>query len=167
MKHKKIIRALTLVLALTLVCCVPAFAAGDVASAVESTWKDAAAQIKTVVDNVVFPALDMILAIAFFTKLAMAYFDYRKHGQFEWTGPVILFALFWRRANRWGALAGMISGGAMVFIWKFGVAKLGGVFAIYELLPAFIISAVVIVIVSLLTPAPEAEIVEEFESIGK
>ena len=84
MKHKKIIRALTLVLALTLVCCVPAFAAGDVASAVESTWKDAAAQIKTVVDNVVFPALDMILAIAFF--------NYRKHGQFEWTGPVILFA---------------------------------------------------------------------------
>ena len=56
MKHKKIIRALTLVLALTLVCCVPAFAAGDVASAVESTWKDAAAQIKTVVDNVVFRA---------------------------------------------------------------------------------------------------------------
>ena len=67
-------------------------AAGDVASAVESTWQDAAAQIKTVMDNVVFPALDMILAIAFFTKLGMAYFDYRKHGQFEWTGPVILFA---------------------------------------------------------------------------
>ena len=65
---------------------------GDVASVVESTWKDAADQIKTVVDNVVFPALDMVLAIAFFTKLAMAYFDYRKHGQFEWTGPVILFA---------------------------------------------------------------------------
>ncbi len=90
-KHKKLFFVLTAVL---LVCLLSttAFAAGDVASAVESTWKDAAAQIKTVVDNVVFPALDMILAIAFFTKLAMAYFDYRKHGQFEWTGPVILFA---------------------------------------------------------------------------
>ena len=92
MKHSKIIRVFALALMLTLICCVPAFAAGDVASAVESTWQDAAAQIKTVVDNVVFPALDMILAIAFFTKLGMAYFDYRKHGQFEWTGPVILFA---------------------------------------------------------------------------
>ena len=82
-------------------------------------------------------------------------------------GPVMILSLFWKRCNKWGALAGMVSGGAMVFIWKFGVAKLGGVFAIYELLPAFVISAVVIVVVSLLTPAPEAEIVEEFESIGK
>ena len=58
----------------------------------EQCRKSAAAQIKTVVDTVVFPALDMLLAIAFFGKLGMAYFDYRKHGQFEWTGPVILFA---------------------------------------------------------------------------
>lgn len=92
MIHKKIMHAVILVLTMTLICCVPAFAAGDVASAVESTWNDAAAQIKTVVENVVFPALDMILAIAFFVKLGSAYFDYRKHGQFEWTGPVILFA---------------------------------------------------------------------------
>ncbi len=93
MKRKKLITAI-LALALALACCVPALAssASGVASAVESTWKDAAAQIKTVVDKVVFPALDMVLAIAFFTKLAVAYFDYRKHGQFEWTGPVILFA---------------------------------------------------------------------------
>ena len=92
MKHSKIIRVSALALMLTLICCVPAFAAGDVASAVESTWQDAAAQIKTVVDNVVFPALDMILAIAFFVKLGSAYFDYRQRGQFEWTGPAILFA---------------------------------------------------------------------------
>lgn len=92
MKHKKMICAALLALALPLACHVPALAAGDVASVVESTWNDAAAQIKTVVDNVVFPALDMILAIAFFVKLGSAYFDYRKHGQFEWTGPVILFA---------------------------------------------------------------------------
>ena len=60
---------------------------GDVASVVESTWKDAAAQIKTVVDT-----LDMILAIAFFGKLAFAYFDYKSRGHVEWAGPVILFA---------------------------------------------------------------------------
>ena len=93
MKHKRIIPALTLALALSLLCCVPALAAsnGDVAGAVEQTWTDAASQIKDVVDTVVFPALSMVLAIAFFAKLALAYFDYRKHGQFEWTGPVILF----------------------------------------------------------------------------
>lgn len=93
MKHKKIVRTLLLALTLSLLCCAPAFAAsGDVAGAVEQTWTAAAGQIKTVVDNVVFPALDMVLAIAFFCKLGMAYFDYRKHGQFEWAGPVILFA---------------------------------------------------------------------------
>ncbi len=92
MRSKKMIRVLIIALAAAALCCAPALAAGNVSTAVESTWKDAAAQIKTVVDNVVFPALDMVLAIAFFTKLAVAYFDYRKHGQFEWTGPVILFA---------------------------------------------------------------------------
>ncbi len=82
--------ALSLCTALT----VPAFATGNgnVAGVVEETWKAAAAQIKTVVNNVLFPALDMILTVAFFGKVAMSYFDYKKHGQFEWTGPVILFA---------------------------------------------------------------------------
>ena len=92
MKHKRIFHMVLVILALSLVLCVPAFAAGgDVAGAVEQTWTDASSQIKTVVDTVVFPALSMVLAIAFFAKLAMAYFDYRKHGQFEWAGPVILF----------------------------------------------------------------------------
>lgn len=92
MKHKRVFQILLIALAVSLFCCVPAFAAdGDVAGAVEQTWTDASAQIKTVVDNVVFPALSMVLAIAFFTKLTLCYFDYRKHGQFEWTGPVILF----------------------------------------------------------------------------
>lgn len=81
-------------------------------------------------------------------------------------GPVVLFALFWKRCNKWGALAGMLSGGAMVFIWKFGIAKLGGIFAIYELLPAFLVACVAIVAVSLLTKAPEKEIVEEFEKVA-
>lgn len=71
---------------------VPAFAAGDVAGAIEQTWAAAQTQIKTVVNNVVFPVVDMILAILFFVKLGTAYFDYRKHGQFEFTAPAILFA---------------------------------------------------------------------------
>jgi hypothetical protein len=64
---------------------------GDVAGAIEGTWKDASAQIKRVVDNVVFPAIDLILAVFFFAKLGTAYFDCRKHGQFEWAAPAILF----------------------------------------------------------------------------
>ena len=92
--RKKGIRILLLALVVAALCVVPAFAsssAGNVADAVEQTWTDAAGQIKTVVDTVVFPALSLVIAIAFFVKLAMAYFDYRKHGQFEWTGPAILF----------------------------------------------------------------------------
>lgn len=80
-------------------------------------------------------------------------------------GPVVLFALFWKRSNWQGALAGMISGGAMVFIWKYLVRPLGGTWDIYELLPAFLVSCAAIVLVSLLTKAPSKEIVEEFESV--
>ena len=65
---------------------------GDVAGAIEGTWNDASGQIKTVVNKVVFPAIDLILAVFFFAKLGTAYFDYRKHGQFEWAAPAILFA---------------------------------------------------------------------------
>ncbi len=95
-KFKKHLRPLLLALVMAAALSVPAFAAsggtGNVAAVVESTWKDAAGQIKTVVNSVVFPALDMVLTIAFFGKSALAYFDFKKHGQFEWTGPVILFA---------------------------------------------------------------------------
>ncbi len=80
-------------------------------------------------------------------------------------GPVVLFALFWKRSNWQGALAGMISGGAMVFIWKYLVRPLGGAWDIYELLPAFLVSCAAIIVVSLLTTAPSKEIVEEFESV--
>ncbi|SCZ77044.1 sodium/proline symporter [Pseudobutyrivibrio xylanivorans] len=80
-------------------------------------------------------------------------------------GPIMLLALFWKRANKYGAIAGMIGGGVMIFVWKFGIKPLGGIFGIYELLPAFIIALILCVVVSLLTPAPEKEIVEEFESI--
>ena len=80
-------------------------------------------------------------------------------------GPVVLAALFWKRSNMYGALAGMISGGAMVFIWKYLVRPLGGAWNIYELLPAFLVALVVIIIVSLLTPAPSKEIQDEFEAV--
>lgn len=80
-------------------------------------------------------------------------------------GPVMLFALFWKRSNRNGALAGMIVGGVMVFVWKYLLAPLGGLWSIYELLPAFICSSITIVIVSLLTAPPSEEIIEEFDSI--
>lgn len=78
-------------------------------------------------------------------------------------GAVTLCALFWKRSNRWGALAGMIGGGATVFIWKYAVRPLGGFWNIYELLPAFLVSLLLIVVVSLLTKAPDEEIEKEFE----
>lgn len=80
-------------------------------------------------------------------------------------GAVMLFSLFWRRMNRNGALAGMVSGGAMVFIWKYLVRPIGGAWDVYELLPAFLAASAFIVIVSLLTKAPDKEIVAEFDSV--
>ena len=80
-------------------------------------------------------------------------------------GPLMLFSLFWKRINRAGAIAGMVSGAAMVFLWKLVISKLGGVFAIYELLPAFIFSCICIVVVSLLTKKPDAEIEADFEAV--
>ena len=80
-------------------------------------------------------------------------------------GPIMLFSLFWKRTNRPGAIAGMISGASMVFLWKLVISKLGGIFAIYELLPAFIFSSICIVVVSLMTAPPSKEIEEDFESV--
>jgi len=80
-------------------------------------------------------------------------------------GPLMLLSLFWKRTNKAGAIAGMVSGAGMVFLWKLVISKLGGVFAIYELLPAFIFSTVCIVVVSLLTKAPSKQIEEDFEAV--
>ena len=95
MKQKNIVKLCTVLCLLVVAMSLfshTALAAGDVAGAVEQTWTAAKEQIKTVVNNVVFPALDMILAILFFVKVGSAYFDYRKHGQFEFVAPAILFA---------------------------------------------------------------------------
>lgn len=80
-------------------------------------------------------------------------------------GPVMLCALFWKRSNRQGVVAGMIGGGAMIFLWKYCVRPMGGVWNIYELLPAFLVGLALIIGVSLATEAPSEEIVEEFESV--
>ena len=77
----------------------------------------------------------------------------------------MLFSLFWRRTNRWGALAGMLTGGAMVFIWKFLVRPLGGLWNIYELLPSFVVASAVLVVVSLLTGAPEKAVTDDFDKV--
>ena len=89
---KKIALVMLIVTVLTCMMSVSAFAAGtgDVAGAVEDTWVEARGQIKDVVNNVIFPVIDLILAVLFFVKVATAYLDYRKHGQFEWTAPAIL-----------------------------------------------------------------------------
>lgn len=83
-------------IAVILLCTMTAVAfadgTGDVAGAVQGTWDTAKVQIRQIVDNVVFPVIDLVLAVLFFAKLALSYLDYRKHGQFEWTAPAILFA---------------------------------------------------------------------------
>ena len=94
---KNILKTIIMAIVITVSVCalsVCAFAqgGGDVAGAIESTWDTASEQIKQVVDNVVFPVIDLVLAVFFFAKLGLAYFDYRKSGHFEWAAPAILFA---------------------------------------------------------------------------
>ena len=91
---------------------------------------------------------------------------------FAWAGMgaafagVMICALFWKRTTLQGALAGMVSGGAMVFIWKYAVRPMGGILDIYELLPAFLVSLAMIIVVSLATKAPSQDIIDEFESVN-
>jgi sodium/proline symporter len=82
-------------------------------------------------------------------------------------GPIILFSLFWKRTTREGAIAGMLAGGGMVFLWKLVLKPMGGIWGIYELLPAFIVSCIFIMLVSLMTPEPSKEIQAEFELAAK
>ena len=82
-------------------------------------------------------------------------------------GPVVLFALFWKRTNLQGALAGMVTGGVMVFVWKYLIRPMGGIWGIYELLPAFLLALAAIIIVSLATQAPEQAVLEEYDAVTK
>jgi hypothetical protein len=93
MNHKRILMVALMALIMVSMMTVTAFAeTGDVAGAVEATWNTAKVQIKSVVNNVVFPVIDLVLAVCFFAKVGLTYMDYRKHGQFEWTPAAILFA---------------------------------------------------------------------------
>jgi len=82
-------------------------------------------------------------------------------------GPVMLTALFWKRSNKWGAMAGLIVGAVMVFVWKFVIAPMGGVLAIYELLPAFLCAFAAIILVSLVTGSPDNEVKIEYDSVKR
>ena len=91
-KSLRIILSLAICVMIMSMFATTAFAVGDVSGAIESTWNAAKSQVQTVVNNVVFPVNDMILAILFFVKVGTSYFEYRKHGQFEFAAPCILFA---------------------------------------------------------------------------
>ena len=78
-------------------------------------------------------------------------------------GPLMLFSLFWKRTTRQGAISGMLTGGIMVFVWNYAIKPMGGIFGIYELFPAFVLSSIAIVLVSLLTEEPSEEVRREFE----
>ncbi len=90
---------------------------------------------------------------------------------FAWAGfgatfaPAMLTALFWKRTTKWGALCGMVAGGVMVFVWKYLLAPMGGVWGIYELLPAFIVALIVNIVVSLATAKPGQETVDTFDKV--
>ena len=98
MTKKRFTRMFTALCTMALLVCVmamPAFATttgGNVSGAITDTWTAAQSQIQDIVNNVVFPVIDMILAVLLFVKIATAYMDYRKHGQFDFTAPAILFA---------------------------------------------------------------------------
>lgn len=94
MKHKyvRILTATLLAVILLGALSLTAFASGDVSGAVENTWNAAQSQIKSIVNKVVFPVIDMVLAILFFVKVGTCYFEYRKQGRFDFTAPAILFA---------------------------------------------------------------------------
>lgn len=88
---KKIIAAAVRAFCFVQMMSITAYASGDVAGAVTSTWTTARAQVVSVVNNVVFPVIDVILAVLLFVKITLAYLDYRKHGQLEWTPIAIIF----------------------------------------------------------------------------
>ncbi len=78
-------------------------------------------------------------------------------------GPLMLCSLYWRRTNKQGAFAGMVGGALTVVVWHNFIKPLGGIFGIYELLPAFIVSLLCIFAVSKLTAEPSEEIYHEFD----
>lgn len=91
MRYKKKLIAVASAMCFAAMMSLTAYASGDVAGAVQSTWSTARSQVVSVVNNVVFPVIDVILAVLLFVKITLAYLDYRKHGQLEWTPIAIIF----------------------------------------------------------------------------
>lgn len=89
---KRILATVSMIVVLVAFLAIPVFAAGEVADAIENTWTAAKEEVKSIVDNVVFPVIDMVLTVLLFVKIATTYMDYQKNGRFEFTGPAILFA---------------------------------------------------------------------------
>lgn len=77
-------------------------------------------------------------------------------------GPALLISMFWKRMNRFGALAGIVVGGVTVVVWK---QLSGGIYDLYEIVPGILFASVAIVIISLITKAPDEEITKEFELV--
>ncbi|MBE6883265.1 MAG: sodium/proline symporter PutP [Ruminococcaceae bacterium] len=129
--------------------------------------KDASDKKVMVVSRITLLVIAVIAAVIALDENSVIF----KVVSFAWAGfgatfgPLMVMSLFWKRINRAGAIAGMVSGAGMVFLWKLVISKIGGVFAIYELLPAFIFSIICIVVVSLLTAPPSKEVEEDFEAV--
>ena len=82
-------------------------------------------------------------------------------------GPVMLFSLFWRKTTRLAAICGMLTGGVSVFVWKYMIRPMGGAWNIYELLPAFVLSCIVILAVSFVTEKPDQEVLDTFDAVER
>ncbi|WP_218951010.1 sodium/proline symporter PutP [Desulfoluna butyratoxydans] len=81
-------------------------------------------------------------------------------------GPIILLSLYWKRMTRNGALAGIVAGGVTVIVWKQLTGGFLGLFDLYEIVPGFLVSIVVIVAVSLMDKEPAHEIQAEFDAVN-
>lgn len=112
--------------------------------------KDATDKNVIMVSRIALCTITFIAAIIAYKSNATIF----KITSFAWAGfgasfgPLMLFSLFWEKTTYKAAISGMVTGGAMVFIWKLLISKLGGIFQVYELLPSFIISCLVIYFVS-------------------
>ena len=124
---------------------------------------DKAILIATRATLIIISLVAMLIALDENNRIIFSVVSFAWAGFGATFGPIMLFSLFWKRTTRSGAIAGMAAGGIMVFVWKLLIKPIGGVFGIYELMPAFIVSCLAIVLVSLLSSKPEQSILDEFD----
>ena len=93
--------------------------------------------------------------------------------EFAWAGfgsafgPVVLLSLFWKRMTSSGAMAGMLTGAIIVFGWKEILPENSALASVYEMIPAFSLAMIAVIVVSLLSPKPEQHILDTFEQADK